>query len=171
MTENEQGWPEGGAPLDGEAAEGEGDVLAKAVAERDAYLDQLQRSVAEFANYRRRTEQERDRAREQANAALLRDLLPVLDDLQDGLAHVPAAEQESGFVNGFRLVEQKFRQVLERYGIARIESEGAPFDPSLHEAVDFEPGGDTVTAVYRQGYRAGPQVVRPAMVKVGRKQA
>ena len=169
MTENEQTWAAADAPLDGEAVEG--DELARAAAERDAYLDQLQRSVAEFANYRRRTEQERERAREQANTALLRDLLPVLDDLQDGLSHAPAGEPESGFVDGVRLVEQKFRQVLERYGVARIESEGAPFDPSLHEAVDFEPGGDTVTAVYRQGYRAGPHVVRPAMVKVGRRQA
>ena len=169
MTENEQTWAAADAPLDGEAVEG--DELARAAAERDAYLDQLQRSVAEFANYRRRTEQERDRAREQANTALLRDLLPVLDDLQDGLAHAPANEPGGGFVDGVRLVEQKFRQVLERYGVARIESEGAPFDPSLHEAVDFEPGGDTVTAVYRQGYRAGPHVVRPAMVKGGRRQA
>jgi molecular chaperone GrpE len=137
-------------------------------AERDSYLDQLQRCRADYANLRRRTEQERTQVREQANARLIHDLLPVLDDLQDGLAHVPSGEDDAPFVKGMRLVEQKFRQVLERAGATPIEAAGEPFNPTLHDAVDIDAaGGDTVTDVYRQGYRLGQSVLRPAAVKVG----
>jgi molecular chaperone GrpE len=158
----------GEAPADAaESPATTGDVR-KLTEERDSYLDQLQRCRADYANLRRRTEQERAQVREQANARLLHDLLPVLDDLQDGLSHVPQGEEDAPFVKGMRLVEQKFRQVLERAGATPIEAAGAPFDPALHDAVDVDAaGGNVVTDVYRQGYRLGQSVLRPAAVKVG----
>jgi molecular chaperone GrpE len=163
--------------MNGEAADATAEAQAppatdidapKLIAERDSYLDQLQRCRADYANLRRRTDQERAQVREQANARLIHDLLPVLDDLQDGLAHAPKGDAVESFVNGMRLVEQKFRQVLERAGATPIEAAGEPFNPALHDAVDVDAaGGNVVTDVYRQGYRLGQNVLRPAAVRVG----
>jgi molecular chaperone GrpE len=137
------------------------------VAERDALLDQVQRARADYANLKRRSEQELERARDAATERILRDLLPVLDDLQDGLAHIPA-DQQDGIANGMRLVEQKFQAALGRLGVEPVDSLGQAFDPALHEAVDFDPaGGAHVASVYRKGYRMGDALLRPAVVKVG----
>ena len=157
-------------PIDGNgAAPAEAPDLEAVIAERDGYLDQLQRSRAEFANFRRRTEQERAQIREIANQALLAQLLPVLDDFQRALAAVPEEQRQTPLVQGLQLIERKFWGVLERAGLAPIEAVGQPFDPAQHEAVESVPGtaGDTVVDVYQAGYRLGQTLLRPAMVKVG----
>jgi molecular chaperone GrpE len=141
--------------------------LETALAERDRYFDQLQRTAADFANYRRRTEQERAQQRLAANERLLRDFVPVLDDLQRGLDALPPAEQQSPLAEGMRRIEQKFLATLSRNGVTPIEALGQRFDPAIHEAVEADPGGDAVVAVYAPGYRLGESVLRPAMVKVG----
>jgi molecular chaperone GrpE len=159
--------PEVAEPPEAEAA-GPGLALEAVVAERDRYLDQLQRTAADFANYRRRTEQERAQQRLTANEQLLREIVPVLDDLQRGLGALPPEEQESKLAEGMRWVEQKFLTTLKKHGVTPIESLGQTFDPSVHEAVEADPaGGDMVVAVYAPGYRLGDDVLRPAMVKVG----
>lgn len=144
---------------------------AQLAAERDDFLDQLQRSRAEFANYRRRTEQERATLRQTANQTLLAQVLPVYDDLQRALAAVPEEQRDSPLAQGVALIERKFWGILERAGVAPIEAVGQPFDPAQHEAVEMTPGGngqaDTVVAVYQTGYRLGDALLRPAMVKVG----
>lgn len=160
---------EGVAPGELEAVGENGDI-ATLTAERDQYLDQLQRTAAEYANYRRRTEQEREQQRLAANERLLRDFVPVLDDLQRGLEAIPEDEQGSPLAEGMRLVEQKLVNTLRRYGVTPIEALGQPFDHTIHEAVEAEPGGDTVVAIYAPGYRLGEGVLRPAMVKVGRQE-
>ena len=138
------------------------------LAERDRYLDQLQRTAADFANYRRRTEQERAQQRLAANEQILREIIPVLDDLQRGLSALPRDDQESKLAEGMRWVEQKFLTTLKKHGVTPIESLGQIFDPAVHEAVEADPaGGHTVVAVYAAGYRIGEDVLRPAMVKVG----
>ncbi len=138
------------------------------LAERDRYFDQLQRTAADFANYRRRTEQERTQQRLLANEQLLREIVPVLDDLQRGLGVLPPDEQDSALAEGMRWVEQKFLTTLKKHGVTQIDSLGQRFDPSMHEAVEADPaGGDTVIAVYAPGYRLGDDILRPAMVKVG----
>lgn len=143
--------------------------LEAIAAERDRYLDQLQRTTAEYANYRRRTEQDRERQRLAANEQLLREFVPVLDDLQRGLTAIPASDETASMVGGLRLVEQKFLNMLRKHGVTPIEAQGAQFDPAVHEAVEMDPaGGDTVVSVYQPGYRLGDGVLRPAMVKVGR---
>jgi molecular chaperone GrpE len=152
---------------DGEPTEPDS-PLAAVVAERDRYLDQLQRTAADFANYRRRIEQERAQQRLAANEQLLREIVPVLDDLQRGLGSLPPDQQESKLAEGMRWVEQKFLTTLKKHGVTPIESLGQSFDPSVHEAVEADPaGGDTVVAVYAPGYRLGDGILRPAMVKVG----
>jgi len=156
-----------------ESIEGDGTVshpeeprdLAALAAERDAFLDQLQRSRAEFANFRRRTEQERAQIREIANQALLAQFLPVLDDFQRALAAVPEDQRQTPLAQGLELIERKFWGVLERAGVTSIEAVGQPFDPALHEAVAGS--GTVVTQEYQRGYRMHDKVLRPSMVVVG----
>jgi molecular chaperone GrpE len=145
--------------------------LATVAAERDALLDQLQRSVAEFANYRRRIEQERIRARELATRGIVTQLLPLMDDLQRALANVPPDQSETSWVQGVQFIEKKLAGLLEREGVAAIEAVGEPFNPAKHEAVATEDGStqNVVVEVYQNGYTQGEQVLRPAMVKVGDK--
>ncbi|MCC6314239.1 MAG: nucleotide exchange factor GrpE [Thermomicrobiales bacterium] len=167
MTENQTDTAaaagNGAAPDDGQTVD-----VAALVAERDALLDQLQRARADYANLRRRSEQEFERAREAAVERVLRELLPVLDDLQDGLAKIQIDETNRSIVEGMRLVEQKFLSSLKRLGVVPVEALGQPFDHTLHDAVDHDvAGGNTVAAVYRPGYRLGDELLRPAMVKVG----
>lgn len=142
--------------------------LEAITAERDRYLDQLQRTTAEYANYRRRTEQDRERQRLAANEQLLREFVPVLDDFQRGLSSVPDTDETASMIAGLRLVEQKFLNTLRKHGVSPVEALGTQFDPAVHEAVEMDPaGGDTVVAVYQPGYRLGEGMLRPAMVKVG----
>jgi molecular chaperone GrpE len=145
------------------------DSLATLTAERDGYLDQLQRTMAEFANYRRRVDQERARARQLASRGILTQLLPLKDDLQRALANVPAEQLETSWVQGVQFIEQKLSALLEREGVTEIEAIGQPFDPSVHEAVATVDGStqNVVTEVFQPGYKLGDQVLRPAMVRVG----
>ena len=143
--------------------------LATITAERDSYLDQLQRTLAEFSNYRRRVEQERVQAREVATRDLLRQLVPILDDLQRALGSTTEDQRETPWVQGVQLIERKLVSLLEREGVTPIEAVGQPFDPALHEAVASDPGsgGQTVVEVYQSGYRHRNNLLRPAMVRVG----
>lgn len=143
--------------------------IAAVVSERDDYLDQLQRSRADFANLRRRVEQERQQVRETAARDLLARLAPVLDDLQRAQNAMPGELTDSPWVQGVGLIIRKFATILEQSGVAPIDALGALFDPSLHEAVATDPGsaGTHVVEVYQTGYRLGGTLLRPAMVKVG----
>ena len=114
------------------------DDLARAVAERDEYLDLLQRAKADFENYRKRAARDQERLVAHAHERLVRELLPVLDDLERALE---AAErhEEAALVDGVKLVEQSLRKALEKEGLTEIETEG-PFDPHVHEAMLAQPG-------------------------------
>jgi molecular chaperone GrpE len=156
-------------PVNGAEPETGEPEIADVLAERDGYLDQLQRTLAEFANYRRRVDQERIQARELATRDLLRHLVPILDDLQRALDSTPEDEREAPWVQGVQLIERKLAALLEREGVTPIEAIGQPFDPALHEAVASDPGSDgqTVVEVYQAGYRHRTNLLRPAMVRVG----
>lgn len=145
------------------------DELETVRAERDRYLDQLQRSVAEFTNYRRRTEQERTQLVPMVRRDVLAQFLPVLDDFERAMAQIPEDKRADGWVAGLGMIESKFRNVLERADVKPIDPVGEPFDPSRHESVATEPGtsGSTVVEVYQKGYSIGNTLIRPAMVKTG----
>lgn len=138
-------------------------------AERDALIDSLQRSVADFQNYRRRTEQERFRVREFATKDVLTSVLPLVDDLQRAISAIPPDDRDTGVGAGISAIERKFMAILERNGVSTVGAVGDPFDPALHESVATDDGGGqtTVVEVYQTGYRQGETVLRPAMVKVG----
>lgn len=136
--------------------------LAAEVAERTA---DLQRVSAEYANYRRRVDRDREAVLVNARAQFVGDLLTVLDDVERAGAH--------GDLNGpFKSVADKLVAVVQKLGLEPFGTEGEPFDPSVHEAVQHESAdvvGPTVTVlstVMRRGYRIGDRVLRPAMVGV-----
>lgn len=150
------------------------DWEARALAEQaraDDYYGKWQRAAADIANMRRRHEQERQEYMRQANAALIAELLPVLDSFDRALAATPPELREQTWVDGVTLVERQLRVVLERAGLSAIEAEGKPFDPNEHEAIMHEaseqPEG-TVTGEFQRGYRLYDRVLRPSMVKVAK---
>ena len=150
-----------------EADETDGDV-ARLEAERDEYLALAQRVQADFENYRKRAARDQERLVAHAHERLVRELLPILDDLERALE---AAErhEEAALVDGVKLVEQSLRRALEKEGVAEIATDGR-FDPHVHEAMltqpaeGAEPGA--VLDVVQRGYRIGDKVVRPARVIV-----
>ena len=147
--------------------------LAAVTAERDQYLELAQRVQADFENYRKRAAREQERLVAHAHERLVRELLPVLDDLERALG---AAErhEDAQLVEGVKLVEQSLRNALRKEGVVEIETDGA-FDPHVHEALLTQPGGDaepgSVLEVVQRGYRVGDKVVRPARVIVASEQA
>jgi molecular chaperone GrpE len=145
--------------------------LAAALAEAADYKDRWLRSQAEFQNYRKRQDRERVDARAMAAAETIKQILPILDDLDLAFKHVPAEMQSHPWLSGFRLIERKFVQVLEQAGVTVIPTIGKPFDPNFHEsAADEEsdqPHG-TILEEYRKGYMLNDKVLRPAMVKIAR---
>jgi len=137
-------------------------------AQRDEYLDGLQRLKAEFENYRRRTRQEAQEASEYAKKALLTEFLPVLDNLERALA---AAEhhEEGKVLAGVRMTQGQFLDLLKKHGVEPIDPLGQPFDPAFHDAMLSQPAAEpegTVFAVLEKGYRLGERIVRPARVAV-----
>jgi molecular chaperone GrpE len=146
----------------------EEDALRRAEAERDEYLRDLQRVAAEFDNFRKRTAREQAALAERAHERLVKELLPVLDDLERAL-DAAEAHDEAKLVDGVRLVQQALRQALEREGLAEIDAEGK-FDPHVHEALLAQPVEDAehgdVVQVLQKGYRLGDRVLRPARVIV-----
>ena len=143
--------------------------LDKVRAEAQRYLANWQRSEADFSNYKRRMEQERDEARRMGNAALIINILPVLDDLERALASLDISLAGLTWFDGIRLIYRKLLLVLEAAGVRQIEAEGQPFDPRFHEAVMHGPGPEgKVVAEVQRGYKLHDRVLRPAMVVVGK---
>jgi molecular chaperone GrpE len=137
-------------------------------AKAQSFYASWQRSAADFQNYKRRVEEERSEAARLANAALVINLLPLLDDLERALQNVDAHLAGLTWVDGIRLIHRKFQALLEMAGVQEIDADGQPFDPAQHEAVSQAAGEEgKVVAVVQKGYRLGDRVIRPAMVIVG----
>jgi len=144
-----------------------GDELTRLAAERDEYLAHLQRTQAEFDNYRKRMLRDQTAHLERATAGLIEQLLPVLDAFE--LALGSAGTDAERLRKGVELVYGELLGALEKAGLERIEALGKPFDPAEHEAVmhvENEGGEPGVQDVVRTGYRLKGRVLRPAMVKV-----
>ena len=143
------------------------DRLGALQAERDELFDRLQRLAAEFDNFRKRAAREQGEVVSRANERLVKELLPILDDL--GRALEAAAEhEEAKLEEGVRLVHRSLATVLGREGLAEIETEGT-FDPHVHEALLSQPSEldeGAILQVIQKGYRLGDRVLRPARVVV-----
>jgi molecular chaperone GrpE len=132
-------------------------------------LDGWQRSLAEFQNYKKRIERDREAEQEMMKGDLIKKVLPVLDDLERALQNRPA---DDAWTNGIELIQRKLAAILESEGVKRIEAEGAVFDPNFHEAISQEPVDGTesgrIISVVQNGYMLGERVIRPAMVRVAK---
>ena len=143
--------------------------LAEAQQKSEEYLANWQRAQADFINYKRRTEEERQDFNRFANANLILSLLPVLDDLERALSSMPPAKtSKHSWMEGVRLVERNFRSAMESQGLTPIKALGEPFDPNFHEALRQDKGKEgIVIEEFQKGYMLGDRVLRPAKVVVG----
>ena len=144
------------------------DPLEEVRRERDALQDRLLRTAAEFDNYRKRMDKERRDLAEYTAGEAVKDLLPIIDNLERALAS--AGEGEESLAEGVKLVHSELVAALERSGVKPIEADGEPFDPNVHEALSTrsENGAEAgqVLDVVQKGYRLEGTVLRPARVVV-----
>jgi len=159
--------PEQSAPSGTDAT-----TLADVQRERDEYYDRLLRKTAEFDNYRKRIERERQAASEAAAADLVKDLLPLMDDLERALKAEAGAEGAETYRRGVELIYKRLEDILRRRGVQPIEAVGADFDPNFHEAVSHDPAegrreGEVIED-FRRGYTLGDRLLRPSMVRVAK---
>ena len=148
-------------------------LLADTQRERDEYLDLAKRTKADFENYRKRMSTEVQAAASRGKAELIRDVVPVLDDLERAIQAAgldPEGDSEDGLAHGVLLVFRSLRDSLSRNGVEAVDPQGEKFDPTSHEALStvvadgVESG--TVVEVLQKGYRLGEQLIRPARVVV-----
>jgi molecular chaperone GrpE len=147
--------------------------LADTQRERDEYLDLAKRTKADFENFRKRMTVEVAAAAARGRGELIRDVVPVLDDLERAIQAAgldPEGDSEDGLSHGVLLVFRSLRDSLGRNGVEAVDPKGERFDPTMHEALStvkadgVEPG--TIVEVMQKGYRLGEQLVRPARVVV-----
>lgn len=156
-----------------EAAMGPEAELAKLREERDRIKDQLLRTAADFDNFRKRTQKDLVEEKRRAKEDVVRELLPVIDNLERALAASATASDVNAIVEGVKMVLKLFEDQASRLGLAKVKSVGERFDPAVHDAIqqvetDEHPPG-TVIAEVVAGFRLGDKLVRPAMVVVARK--
>jgi molecular chaperone GrpE len=153
-----------GAPTDNAELE---EKLAEVERERDEYLNDLKRVAADFENYRKRVARDQEGLVARAHERLVKELLPVLDDLERAL-EAAAEHEEAKLEEGVRLVHRELLKALAREGLVEVETEGQ-FDPHVHEALLSQPSEQedgSVIEVLQKGYRLGDRVLRPARVVV-----
>ena len=143
--------------------------------ERDEYYERLLRKTAEFDNFRKRTERERQALAEAAAVDLIEELLPLLDDFERALKAESGTEGTDAYRRGVELIHRQLSELLRKRGVRPIEARGADFDPHYHQAVAYEPAADRrdgeVIEEFRRGYMLGDRLLRPAMVKVAKGEA
>ena len=153
----------------------DGDQKSDAERQRDEYYDLLIRKSAEFDNYRKRIERERQAVTDAAASDLLTELLPLVDDLERALQADTGDAGAGAYRRGVELIHRQLLDILRKRGVKPIEARGADFDPYFHQAVSHEPAEGRregeVLEEFRRGYMLGDRLLRPAMVKVAKGQA
>jgi len=145
-------------------------ALEESQAQAAEYLDGWQRARAEFANYKKRVERERERIYQDAAGEIIKRYLPILDDLELALKNRPQEGEGATWAEGIELIYRKLLSILEAEGIKPMQAEGQMFDPNLHEAVTRTASDqherDQIVEVLQQGYLIGDRVLRPARVVI-----
>jgi molecular chaperone GrpE len=151
-----------------------GDPLAEAKAEAQKNRENWVRTAADFDNFRKRARREIDEAKKSGREELLKDFLPVFDNLERALQSAQRATEVKPVVDGLNMVMKQFGDMLGRSGITKVPTKGAQFDPTMHEAIQQvesdEPAG-TVVAEVQAGYMQGERLVRAALVVVSQPRA
>jgi len=146
--------------------------LEEAKAQAAEYLDGWQRARAEFANYKKRNEQERQELFKLANTTLITRLLPIFDDFERAFQTLPSNLLSLTWIDGVALIYRRLQAILEGEGLTLIETEGQSFDPLLHEAVTYEESAEheegQIIGDVQRGYKLGDRVLRPALVRVAK---
>lgn len=146
------------------------EMYAAVQTQAQEYLEGWQRNRAEFANYKKRVEREMKDGHNNAAGAVIKDILPVIDDFERAMSNVPSALQADPWVGGVGMMLRKLNKVLEDYGVTAVDPTGEPFDPNRHEAIGTDDSDDVatghVTATLQKGYVLGDRVLRPALVRV-----
>jgi molecular chaperone GrpE len=144
--------------------------LRARAAERDQFLDLLRRTQADFENYQKRNQREREQERRVMAGSIVRDMIPILDNLERALTAAKEVGETGPLVQGVGMVQSQFLNVLQRYGVTPIEAQGQVFDPMLHEAVAQQPAAgqppNKVLHVVERGFMIDGRVLRPAKVVV-----
>ncbi|WP_438007244.1 nucleotide exchange factor GrpE [Sorangium sp. So ce321] len=148
------------------------DKLGEVQAEAARMREQLLRTAADFDNFRKRSRREVEEAQRRGRESILKDLLPVFDNLERAASHAESAPDAKSVAEGVRIVAKQFVDTLERMGIKRIAAVGKPFDPSVHEAIQqidsTEHPAGVVIAEVQPGYMLGDYLIRAAMVVVSK---
>ena len=146
--------------------------LEEAKAQVAEYLDGWQRARAEFANYKKRNEQERQELFKLANTTLITRLLPIFDDFERAFQTLPSNLLSLTWIDGVALIYRRLQAILDGEGLTPIETEGQSFDPLLHEAVTYEESAEheegQIIGEVQRGYKLGDRVLRPALVRVAK---
>ncbi len=159
-------------PVETEDIESLKEALAEAKAKAEANLAGWQRAQADFSNYKKRAEQEKQELGRFANSVLILSLLPVLDDFERAFSSIPPSTKKHSWLEGIKLIERKLWAVLEAQGLSPIKALGEPFDPTLHEAVRQDKGQEgIVIEEIQKGYLLEDRVIRPSKVVVGNGEA
>lgn len=144
--------------------------LQQRAGERDEYLALAKRTQADFENYQKRMQQQRSEERRYIAGSVLKEILPVLDNLERAIAAAEQGGDIDALLKGIKMVHAQFLQILEKQGVTVIPTEGQPFDPSLHEALTQQPSeehpANTIIHTETTGYRIHDRVLRPAKVVV-----
>jgi len=154
------------------AAEPEISVEDQLRAENKAFQEQYLRTLADMENLRKRTQREKEDLSKFANESILREILPVIDNLERAVEHAQQAENSNGLLEGVQMTLIQFNQVLERFGVEAIEAMGQPFDSAVHQAMGQLESADhpsnTVIQQMQKGYLLNKRLLRPAMVMVSK---
>ncbi len=148
-------------------------LLEQERAKSEEYLDNWRRAAADFSNYKKRAEKDAGEMTRFLNEALIRRLLPILDDFDRAQQTIPDNLRDLTWIDGILLIARKMSMILEAEGLKPIEALNKPFDPNLHEAViqeetDQHDDGTVITEL-QKGYKLNDRVLRPTMVKVAKK--
>jgi molecular chaperone GrpE len=166
---------DGGAAPASDASAAPADPVADAKAEAQRFKDQWMRSAADFDNFRKRSRRELEDTRKAGREELLKDLLPVFDNLERAMTSAERATEVKPVSDGLKMVLRQFIDTLGRSGITKVPTVGTQFDPGLHEAIqqvetDEHPPG-TVVAEVQPGYLQGDRLIRAGMVIVAKPKA
>lgn len=146
--------------------------LAEAKAEAEEYLEGWQRARAEFANYKKRVENERQTDRARLIGHILGRFIDIMDDFQRALKDLPKEGESATWSHGIEMIYRKFQATLESEGVEEIRPEGEQFDPNFHEAISQDESEDhkegEIVEVIAPGFKIGDRVIRPAMVRIAK---
>ena len=156
-------------PVDNGSAVVDADELQR---QRDDFYDRLLRKTAEFDNYRKRVERDRQSMADAVTTDVVRDLLPLVDDLERALKADTGADGAEAYRRGVELIHRQLLEILRKRGVIAIEALGTDFDPHVHQAIAYEPApgkrDGEVIEEFGRGYMLNERMIRPAVVKVAK---